>query len=182
MRWERLFDDIEAVVVEEERHEHRLEVADRVRRERAQVALIDRISASAKPLEVLVANRRRIDGLVRDSGADWFSLESADQRQWLVPLAAVVQVTGLGRQVGSAARLSRRFGLGYALRALSRSRTPIQLDDVLGRTLSGTIDVVGADALDLSEHPIDVPRRPEQVLAVRVVPIAAIVCLMSTTG
>ncbi len=181
MRWERLFDDIEAVVMEEERHEHRLEVADRIRHERAQVALIDRIAASTRPVEMLLANRRRVAGLVRDSGADWFSLESADQRQWLVPLTAVAQVTGLGREVGSATRLSRRFSLGYALRALARSRTPIQLDDRVGRTLSGTIDVVGADALDLSEHPLDVPRRHEQVLAVRVVPFSAIVCLGSTS-
>ena len=42
---------------------------------------------------------------------------------------------------------------------------------------SGTIDAVGADALDLSEHPADLARREENVVARRVVPFTAIVAV-----
>jgi hypothetical protein len=40
---------------------------------------------------------------------------------------------------------------------------------------TGTIDAVGADALDLSEHPVDVARRSENIVSRRVIPFAAIV-------
>jgi hypothetical protein len=40
--------------------------------------------------------------------------------------------------------------------------------------LTGTIDAVGQDALDLAEHPLDLPRRAEHVTDVRVVPFPAI--------
>ena len=37
------------------------------------------------------------------------------------------------------------------------------------------IDAVGADALDLSEHPAGMARREENIVARRVIPFAAIV-------
>ena len=51
------------------------------------------------------------------------------------------------------------------------------LVDVSGATVTGTIDAVGADALELSEHPSDLPRRPENVTARRVVPFTAVAAL-----
>ena len=51
----------------------------------------------------------------------------------------------------------------------------VSLVDIGGLVTTGTIDAVGADALDLSEHPVDVARRSENILSRRVVPFTAIV-------
>ena len=46
----------------------------------------------------------------------------------------------------------KRFGLGYALRGLSRDRAVVALTDSAGVTTTGTIDAVGSNCFDLSEH------------------------------
>ncbi len=85
----------------------------------------------------------------------------------------MLSLTGVsGRARGSAS--VRRFGLGYALRGLSRDRAVVALTDLSGTVLTGTIDAVGRDAVDLTEHAPDLPRRPEHVTATRLVPFAAI--------
>ena len=72
------------------------------------------------------------------------------------------------------------FGLGFALRALSRDRATVAVRLAGGGpVLVGTIDAVGADHLDVAEHPEGLPRRRENVTAVTTVPFAAIVAVES---
>jgi hypothetical protein len=61
-----------------------------------------------------------------------------------------------------------------ALRVLSRDRAVVDVVDLDGQRLVGTIDAIGADTLDLAEHAPDLPRRAENVVAVRTVPLAAL--------
>ena len=175
MRWEDLFADLESQWDAEQRRELDAEVADRTRRERATVTLGDRLAgAGAGTLAVTVRDGSRVGGRVADVGEGWFLLGEPGRAPCLVPTAAVVSVTGLpARAVESS--LGRRFGLGYALRAVSRDRAVVRLTDVTGSTCTGTIDAVGSDHLELAEHAADLPRRPENVTGHRIVPFAAIV-------
>lgn len=181
MRWQRLFDDLEAQLAEEDRAGVRSQVADRTRRERASVTFVERLAAQSGPVELLLLGGRRAQGRVEDLGRDFLVLAQEDGRQRLVPIASVVAATGLSRLAAAPSTVTavRRFGLGYALRALSRDRATVAIDDVLGRTLTGTLDAVGSDWVDVGEHPTDAPRRAENVVATRTVPFAAIIAVVT---
>ncbi|MGB7819153.1 MAG: hypothetical protein WBL35_10560, partial [Ornithinibacter sp.] len=73
------------------------------------------------------------------------------------------------------ARTARRFGLGYALRALSRDRATVAVSLLGVPAVIGTIDAVGADHLDLAEHHEGEVRRPENVRRTLALPFAALV-------
>ncbi|HEY3534110.1 MAG TPA: hypothetical protein VGK60_00980 [Pedococcus sp.] len=174
VRWDELFGDLEAQWGAEERRELDAEVADRTRRERAAVGLYERLSgADGRPVGLVLADGSRVSGPVVDVGDGWV-LVGQPSGAALVPFTAFVAVTGLGSRVGGSAT-GRRFGLGYALRGLSRDRAVVAVGDVSGAVVTGTIDAVGRDHLELSEHPADLPRRSENVTGRRVVPFSALV-------
>jgi hypothetical protein len=180
MRWEGLFADLEGQLAAEQRRERDDEVAERTRRERALVTLTGRLAAAVgAPVRLGLVGGRQVDGHLHDLGEDWLLTRTTDGRELLVATAAVVTVRVLGPQSASA-RTARRFGLGYALRALSRDRATVAVSLVGGGApLLGTIDAVGADHLDLAEHDEAVPRRRENVRAVATVPFAALVAVES---
>ncbi|MHB1472967.1 MAG: hypothetical protein ACYDDU_02925 [Dermatophilaceae bacterium] len=178
MRWDRLFDDLQAQMDADGQRELDLEVSDRTRRERAQVGLHERfIAHRGVGIELRLAAGVLVSGTIADAGSDWLLVHDHGERGSLVPFGAIVAVNGLGTRAaaGSGAATAKRFGLGYALRGLSRNRSVVSLTDIGGSVTTGTIDAVGVDALDLSEHPVDVARRSENILSRRVIPFAAIV-------
>ena len=179
MRWEQLFDDLEAQLESDLRVERAQEVADRTRRDRASRDLRDRlVGLTGRGALVDVAGRHQVTGTVTEVGTDWVLLEGARPgAATLVPFHALRMVTVGESADPPAAReapICRRLKLGHALRGLSRDRAPVRLCGVDGQVLTGTIDVVGSDVLELSEHPLDVPRRRGNVVAVRLVPFAAV--------
>ena len=181
MRWEGLFADLEGQLAAEQRRERDDEVAERTRRERALVTLSARLAAAVgAPARISLSGGHQVDGDLQDLGEDWVLVRTnPDAHEVLVPLAAVVTLRSLGSQ-SAPARTARRFGLGYALRALSRDRATVVVSvHGDGPRLLGTIDAVGADHLDLAEHLDGLPRRRENVRAVATVPFAALVAVES---
>jgi len=181
MRWEGLFDDLEGQLAAEERRELDDEVAERTRRERALVTLEARLAAAAgSGIRLRLVDGTRVDGVLDDRGRDWVLVRTdRGGRDLLVPLASVVTLSALHREAGDPGT-ARRFGLGYALRALARDRATVAVTLAGGcPALVGTIDAVGADHLDLAEHPEGVPRRRENVTAVTTVPFGALVSVES---
>ena len=132
MRWEGLFADLEGQLAAEQRRERDDEVAERTRRERALVTLPARLAAAVgAPVRISLVGGRQVDGDLEDLGEDWVLVRTtADAHEVLVPLAAVVTLRSLGSH-STPARGARRFGLGYALRALSRDRATVV--DLAGR-------------------------------------------------
>jgi hypothetical protein len=181
MRWEGLFADLEGQLVADARRELDDEVAERTRRERALVTLADRLGgALGSRVRLTLPAGARVAGDLVDLGKDWVLVRGdTTGREVLVPLMAVVTVSGLGPR-SDHTRSARRFGLGYALRVLSRDRATVALTLVGGGSVvRGTIDAVGADHLDVAEHDEDVPRRRKNVTGQTTVPFAALVAVES---
>lgn len=179
MRWEGLFADLEGQVEEQSRLERDAEVAERTRGERAQVELLARLlGALESPVRVRLCTGATRQGLLCDVGADWLLLDEGGRREVLVPLGALVGLSDLPARARED-RTARRFALGSALRALSRDRSPVTITDLAGGTSSGTIDAVGADWVDLSEHPLGELRRASAITGRRTVPFHGLACIES---
>jgi hypothetical protein len=181
VRWTSLFADLEAQLEAAQAAELELEVRDRSRRESSLVRTADRLRATlGAEVTLVLPGVGPVAGLVRDAGEDWVLLEQPGGREALVRLAALLSVTGLGRRsVQEAGEVARRLDLRWALRGLARSRTAVQVVLVDGSVLTGTLDRVGADHVDLAEHLAGQERRAPSVLGVRLVPLHAVALVRS---
>jgi hypothetical protein len=186
MRWQQLFADLSAQFEEEEAAAERAEAASRARTEIGALRLADRLGgALGQPVVLGCRGAGRVSGVLADTGVDWLLLEDERGLEHLVALAAVTTVGGLGRrtappETGGPVRV--RLDLRRALKQLARDRSVVQLvlDD--GDVLTGTIDRVGADYLELAEHPADELRRAEAVRGVRAVVLSALAVARTVPG
>lgn len=183
MRWDRLFDDLEAQLDAAASDDLAGEVADRTRRELAQVQLADRLVAwVGQPLVVQALGSQRIEGRLAECAQEWLVVTAPGPV--LVPMASVTGVLGLGAGASTTGRsgVARRLPLTAALRAVARDRSPVRVDLVDGSSVIGTVDSVGADHLDVAEHPADEPRRARAVRGVRTVPLGALAAVRPYPG
>jgi hypothetical protein len=178
VRWEALFDDLEAQFDAEQAAELAAEVSDRTRRELSLVRLVDRFRpARGSTVSARVAGLGSLEGRVAGVGADWLLLAESGGHEALIPSSAIVSITGLGAlsaTPGSEGDVARKLGMAYALRAVARDRAAVTISYANGGTSSGTIDRVGFDFLEIAEHPPDEARRVTAVRAVRTIPFAAV--------
>jgi len=185
MRWQQLFADLQAQFEAEETALERVESASRARAEVGAVELADRLRGALDLRLTLGCGRAgTVTGVLAEVGPDWLLVDDG-ARQCLVASSAVRWVSGLGRRTApaeAAGPVRGRLDLRRALRGLARDRSAVQvvLDD--GGVLSGTLDRVGADYVELAEHPADLPRRAEVVQGVRAVVIRRIAVVRTTTG
>lgn len=182
MRWEELFADLEGQHEQMARRERELEVAEHTRAERGQITLADRlVAAEGRRIRVRVSGVGWLDTTLRDVGTDWVLLgrgeierRATGRDEMLVPTAAVTAVQGLPRGPSGGELGGRRLGLRHALRGVSQDRAPVRVHDREGDHLTGTVDAVLADHLDLSLHADDAPRRASAVRGVVSVPYATL--------
>lgn len=180
MRWEDLFDDLEGQLASAGVRELAGEVADRTRREWALLT----VPARTRPGSLVTVSLRglaTLPGRVLDVGVDWLLLEEGNRRETLVPLAAVLAVGGVGRASEPLeGEVRSRLDLRFALRGLARDRAGVQVLLQDGTARSGTIDRVGADHIELAEHPMGEARRRTAVTGVVLIPVGAIAAVRST--
>ena len=182
MRWQGLFDDLEAQFDAAQAAELAGEVAERTRREMALLRLADRLrAAQGAPVAVMLPGAGTVRGRLLDAGVDWLLVDELGGREVLVPLAAVLGVTGPGPRsaVPDDGAVAKRLDLRWALRGLARSRTGVTLGLVDGSIVTGTLDRVASDHLDLAEHGLDEARRAGAVRAIRLVPLSALALVRS---
>ncbi len=178
MRWDALFADFEAQLEAAEAAELAGEVADRTRRERSSVHLLERLTAAAgQVLRLQVLGLGSISGQVERSGPGWTLVLDEAGREVVVCLGAVTGIYGLpgsGAIVTTPGKVAAKLGLGHVLRALARDRATLRIALVDGAAVTGTIDRVGVDFFELAEHGYAEARRGGEVQAVRVVPFTGL--------
>lgn len=183
MRWQQLFDDLEGQYDAARAAELAGEVAERTRREVARLLLVDRLrAAEGAPLAVTIPGAGVVRGRLLDAGVDWLLLDEGGGREALVPLQAVLGVTGAGLRSAAPddGPVAKRLDLRWALRGLARSRAGVALGLLDGSVVTGTLDRVAADHLDLAEHGPGEARRAGAVRQVRLVPLGALALVRSS--
>jgi hypothetical protein len=179
MRWDELFDDLEAQFGEAEAADQAGEVTDRSRRELSLLRLVDRVRpVIGRPLTLRLVGAGVVEGELAAIGPDWLLLSEVGGREALVAAHAVVWIGGLAAQTAvphGEGQVAARLDLAYALRGIVRDRSAVTLTLTDGSTAAGTLDRVGADFVEVAEHAPGEPRRHDAVRAVRAYPLTSLV-------
>lgn len=198
MRWDNLFDDLEGQLEHELNAEEIDLRAEEERLRLGRLSLRDRLASLARPgqlrdahvLTVVLVSGETLTIRPSAFGRDWLAADliaaGAPDRipagaQCVLPFGAIAGVI-LGRsqvegslqgEPESSARIVDRIGLSFVLRDLCRRRKSLELHTVTG-ALTGTIDRVGRDHVDLAVHAPGTLRRAREVAQFRIVPLAHI--------
>ncbi|MET3803693.1 hypothetical protein ABIB25_000679 [Nakamurella sp. UYEF19] len=185
MRWEQLFSDLDAQFDNLADAEMLAELADRERVASGAITMVERFGGSiGRPLRLRTTAGIAVTGTIRKAGPDWLLIQEGPGREALVATAALTIVEGLSSATGPAVQgLELRLNLRYALRVLARDRAPIALvvcggvgePPGLYTEITGTIDRLGADFVEVALHAPWEPRRAGSVRSVVLVPLPAVV-------
>jgi hypothetical protein len=182
VRWDELFADLEGQLEhglgaeerEAELEEERLRVGRATLRDR-----IAAIASTREPLRIRLVDGSTIDLVPRTVGRDWVSGDVAGGAQAILPLAAVSALLPSPAQLERSLEpvalgtVTDRIGIAFVLRDLARRRRRLDLTTSAG-VLSGTVDRVGKDHLDLAIHPADGFRRTSAVARIEVLAMSGI--------
>lgn len=177
MRWDELFADLEAQARAGEAAELAGEVSERTRLAVGELTFVDRLrGAIGQQVRLSLVAGEAVDGQLEQVGVDWALLLEPAHRQALVSLCQVTAVAGLRAltAVPDTSRVGARLDLRRCLRQLARDRAGARVTLLDGVVASGTIDRVGADFIEIAEHPQGEARRARSVYAVRGLPIHAV--------
>lgn len=194
MRWDRLFDELESRLElelrEDDEHlareEERLRIARLTLRERM-LAIRDSADRTPATLSLVLADSAELRMTPGTIGRDWIGGLAVGgsplARALALPFHAIGSIRLQPDHVsGSLAEpsgrprpsLDSRLGLAFVLRDLCRRRVTVVLR-TRGHEVSGTIDRVGRDHLDLAEHDVDRHRRSSAVRGIHMVPFSQLV-------
>ena len=187
MRWDNLFDDLEGQLEHELNAEEIDLRAEEERLRLGRLSLRDRLTslAGAGMLRIILASGETIALRPTTFGRDWLAADLLGAptlgAQCVLPLSAIAGVIVSAEEIPASltaesdrtARLVDRIGLSFVLRDLCRRRASLELRTRTG-LLTGTIDRVGRDHIDLAVHAAGTLRRPAEVVQYRIVPLAEI--------
>lgn len=181
MRLDALFEDLESQFAALQDGDLYGEVAERIRAEAGRITLLDRLrGAVGTVIRIELTHAEPVQGELVRVGKDCLLLEGERFEEWLVPVWALTAVHRLGPWAEPAeGAVAAKLGLAHLLRGVARDRSPVTLycAGPAPHPVTGTIDRVGADFVELAEHALDAPRRRTEVYNVRVVPTQALAAL-----
>ncbi|WEO78183.1 hypothetical protein BJQ94_03855 [Cryobacterium sp. SO2] len=191
MRWDNLFDDLEGQLENELNAEDLDLRAEEERLRLGRLSLRQRLTAvsagtgSSRVLRIVLVDGRTLTIRPTTFGRDWLAADLLDagagEPAGVVPFTAIAAVLLLPEQVAqslepeseASARLVDRIGLPFVLRDLCRRRKSLEIQTGLG-SVTGTIDRVGRDHLDLAVHAPGTARRAAAVAQYRIIPLGQI--------
>lgn len=141
MRWDRLFEDLEAQAADIERAERDALVEDLRDAEWAQTSWRD-LLGGAVSLEVRGAGR--VEGEVALVNEQVVQIRG-ERLDHVIAIEAVVVVHAAERRADDPGRVGSALGWGHVLRALRDAFEPVTIRLLDGSVRHGTIDVVGKD-------------------------------------
>ncbi|MBB2996612.1 hypothetical protein [Paeniglutamicibacter cryotolerans] len=186
MRWESLFEDLEAQLRAEQWSGQAAEIQELVRVELTRHLLADRLRPLVgRQLEVRLLGGTAIHGRLAHTGRGWLILD-AEGREYLVIEAGMASIgltpDGQGTAAAADAAADRGLGIGGALRALVRDRCRVRVYGIDGTSLGeGTLDRASRDFVQLAVHERDQYRRAPAVRRVQLIPLHAIAAIRRET-
>jgi hypothetical protein len=149
MRWDDLFEDLQARLEAAERASDDARVAELAEAELASTTVADRWRARrGDHLSLRLLDGTDRAGRVVDVSTGWIVI-AAGERRSLVPRDAVALAWPLGGSAPEAGRIERALSLGHVLRALAHEGTAVSLHTAAG-TYGGRLVRVGGDHCDLA--------------------------------
>lgn len=187
MRWEQLFTDLEAQYDELAEAALWAELADRQRVEFGAVGMVARLTGALEQPVRLQAGTATVSGILRTVGPDWVLVSEAPGRDAVIALAHLRIAEGLTASTGGPlGPVARKLTLRSALRGLARDRAPVSLllagsspGGPTGGDLTGTLDRIGADFVELAVHAAWELRRAAEVRRSALVPLSAVAVVRS---
>jgi hypothetical protein len=176
VRWERLFDDLEAQLAAADAGDRAAEIGERTRIERGRIRLSDRLRGGlGSDVTLHVTGSEPVRGRLLRVAADCVVVD-APPSQLLVAAGAVSSIEGLGTTASVTAEgpVDAALGLRSLLRGIGRDRATVRIRLRDRTEVTGRVDAVGADWFDVALHPAgEAPRRPAATVA-RTLPLEAV--------
>jgi hypothetical protein len=171
----RVFEELEAEFEAGLRREAEQETAAAIRAQVGATTLWEQLARRVGAEAVARAGAHAVRGTVVASYPDFLVIQDPQGGQHLVRAqAATLALTPGQEPLQPAPAAARRFHLALALRELARRREPVRIELLDGNTVTGTIEAVGSDHLELAEHEVGEARREAAVRARRFAAFTAI--------
>lgn len=177
----RFIADLESRFDQERRDVDEQDIADLVVEERAAISLVQRLLAHIdQPIAVAVRGGVRVSGTLREATQTWI-LIADDRGETLIPLAALAEVSTLGRAVPTSDRVLARLSIASVLRRLAQEHIMLVIDHDAG-SLNGVVEAVYSDHVDVrASRTAGVDARDAAVHSVCSIPFGSLQKISVTT-
>lgn len=183
MRWDSLFDDLEAQMAEQDRAQMRDEISENIRIERSTAELIHTLSRfQGQELTIHLSGESEVRATLGPIAVDYLCLES-ESTQWVIT-NRVIQSISLPSKNGAGIdrrRQIKSIRFSSVIRSLLRDRSRCQVYGHDGRALAeGTLAQVAKDYLMIAVHPRDEFARAGDISGRLLIPLDSIGWVVAT--